>query len=276
MGVDLGSDYWLPVFARVNLEMRCIVSQVVGLLLVLLASAWGHATSLAETIVRVKPAVVGVGSHTPLGRPQNRLEGTGFAVADGYHVITNAHVVSRELDQAKGEKRVIFVGQGKAAEIRSVRVLARDDTHDLALLRITGNKLPVFTLGDSKRVREGELYAFTGFPIGPVLGLYPVTHQGIISSISPVVIPARTAGQLNAKMINTLKHPYLVFQLDAVAYPGNSGSPLYHPETGVVIGVINKVLVQGNKESVLANPTGITYAIPGRHVLNLLKKRKVE
>ena len=77
-------------------------------------------------------------------------------------------------------------------------------------------------------------------------------------------------------MINALKNPYQVFQLDAVAYPGNSGSPVYHPETGEVIAVINKVLVRGNKESVLAKPTGITYAIPAQHVQKLLAKGGVQ
>jgi S1-C subfamily serine protease len=52
-----------------------------------------------------------------------------------------------------------------------------DKVHDLALLRFSGQPRPAFRLGSSEEVREGELYAFTGFPIGMVLGMRPVTHR---------------------------------------------------------------------------------------------------
>ena len=61
-------------------------------------------------------------------------------------------------------------------------------------------------------------------------------------------------------------------QLDATAYPGNSGSPLFDPATGRVLGVINSVLVKGNKEAAIEKPSGISYAIPVRYVHELLKK----
>ena len=62
-----------------------------------------------------------------------------------------------------------------------------------------------------------------------------------------------------------------MFQLDATAYPGNSGSPLYDPATGEVIGIVNMVFVKGTKESALTQPSGITYAIPSRYLIELLK-----
>jgi serine protease Do len=93
-------------------------------------------------------------------------------------------------------------------------------------------------------VREGEEYAFTGFPIGTVLGLFAVTHRGIISAISPIAIPQLTSNSLDPKVIRRLRDPYNVYQLDATAYPGNSGSPLYDPSTAQVIGVIHKVFVK--------------------------------
>jgi len=132
--------------------------------------------------------------------------------------------------------------------------------------------LPALALGDSSRVREGEYYAFTGFPIGAVLGLYPVTHRGIVSSITPMAVPAFGAQQLNSTLIKRLREPYDVFQLDATAYPGNSGSPLYRMEDGAVVGVINKVFVKETKEQVLTSPSGIAYAIPSVYIVELLKK----
>ena len=82
---------------------------------------------------------------------------------------------------------------------------------------------------------------------------------------------------LDAKMINQLQKPiYAVFQLDGTAYPGNSGSPLYDPESGVVYGVINMVFVKGKKEAVLSNPSGITYAIPATYIQELLRRIEPE
>jgi serine protease Do len=64
--------------------------------------------------------------------------------------------------------------------------------------------------------------------------------------------------------------PFQVFQLDATAYPGNSGSPVFDPETGAVVGIINMVYVKGVKENATSNPSGITYAIPGKYIARLL------
>jgi S1-C subfamily serine protease len=63
-----------------------------------------------------------------------------------------------------------------------------------------------------------------------------------------------------------------VFQLDATAYPGNSGGPLFDPRSGAVFGVISMVLVKGTRESALSQPSGITYAIPSRYVSEMLAR----
>jgi S1-C subfamily serine protease len=145
-----------------------------------------------------------------------------------------------------------------------------DFAHDLALLKIA-DPLPAMDMGNAASVREGQVYAFTGYPIGMVLGLYPVTHRGMISAISPNVIPAIKSGQISPKLRKRLDVPYNVFQLDATAYPGSSGSPLYDVDKGTVVGVINKVFVQESKENALSNPSGISYAIPGSYIVELLK-----
>ena len=234
-----------------------------------------QAQSLPTTIQQIKPSIVGVGTVQATRRPPSQLMGTGFVVADGYHVITNYHVIDKDIDLEKKEFLAIFLQQGKQVKYRKVRLLAEDREHDLALLRIEGTKLPALKIEKAVKPQEGQEIAFTGFPIGAVLGLYPVTHRGIISTISPVVIPAPSSRNLTAKMIKRLKNPYLVYQLDATAYPGNSGSPLYSPETGKVLGVINKVFIKESKENALQKPSGITYAIPARHILKLLVDSKI-
>ena len=247
----------------------------IGVWVLLLPGSAG-ADVLANTIARIKPSIVGVGTVERTRRPPIVLRGTGFAVADGRHVLTNAHVVSVNLDGKDREFLAVFSGEGPQAQVRQARVVARDKVHDVALLKISGAPLPSMKIGDAGRVREGDRYAFTGFPIGMVLGLYPVTHRGIVSSITPVAVPANTTRSLDSLVIKRLKHPYKVFQLDATAYPGNSGSPLYEVGTGRVVGIVNKVFVKGSKENALSKPSGISYAIPVTYAKALLDKAGVK
>lgn len=230
------------------------------------------AADLPDTVAKIKPSIVGVGTFQRTRQPAINLLGTGFVVADGRHVLTNLHVIPKVIDTPKQEVLAVFVGTGENPGVRLASEVIADAEHDLVLLKISDAPLPPLILGDSSKVREGERYAFTGFPIGAIIGLYPVTHRGIISSITPEIIPADNSRQLTAELITRLKDPYMVFQLDATAYPGNSGSPLYDPETGVVIGIVNKVFVQETKENVLQKPSGISYAIPIRYARAMLVK----
>ena len=149
---------------------------------------------------------------------------------------------------------------------------ANDKSRDLALLRIEGPPLPAMVLQEGGRVREGQSIAFTGFPIGSVLGLSPVTHRGIISAITPIVLPGATANQLNEKVIKRLRSgTFEIYQLDGTAYPGNSGGPLFEMEKGEVIGIINRTFVKETKESVLTHPSGISYAVPVVYLQELLR-----
>jgi len=232
-----------------------------------------QAESLPETLQKIKPSIVGVGTFMPSRSPRGVFLGTGFVVGNGKLVVTNAHVVAQLLNYEKLEQWAIFISNGNNPKAVIVERIALDAEHDIAILKLKEGVLPALTLGEVNSVREGERYAFTGYPIGMVLGLYPVTHQGIVSAISPVAIPVFDTTKLNVNLIKRLQKPYHVFQLDATAYPGNSGSPLYNIETGVVIGVINKVFVKKSKENVLSNPSGITYAIPIEHVRSLLRSK---
>ncbi len=239
------------------------------LVLLLTLQATFVMAGLPETLAVLQQSVVGVGTYNRLaGQPFNIL-GTGFAVKDGRYIATNAHVIPSILDTKNNEKVVIYTGKGKLAKAYNAEVVTRNNVYDIAILKVQGPALSALTLS-SKTVREGELYAFTGYPLGALLGLYPVTHRGIISSITPIVIPARNESELTAKRIKQLRDPYYVYQLDAVAYPGNSGSPVFDPETGEVIAVINKVLIKSTKESMLTDPSAITYAIPIKYLQRIL------
>ena len=257
-----------------RLLAHCIAG--VNLALIMLAAWPTSAEELADVIDRVRPSVVAVGTAYPKRQPNRKgpavtYRGTGFVVGNGRQVITNAHVLPTSLDTDNREALVIFSGRGAQAVATPVRVVRSDRVHDVALLEMSDKVLPALSLGDSRRVREGQYVAFTGYPMGMVLGLYPVTHRGIVSVIAPVARPAEDARTINAAQMRRLRNPFDVFQLDATAYPGNSGSPVYLPGTGQVIGVINSVYVKESRESVLQKPSGISYAIPVEHVKALLK-----
>lgn len=231
--------------------------------------------NLVETVAKVKPSVVGVGVHTPTSRPQNILRGTGFVIGNGHYVVTNAHVLPTALDKTLLQEMAVFIGSGKYAKVRKASIVATSERHDLAVLKLSGTPLPALTLADEAFHPDGSSIAFTGFPIGAVLGLYPVTHRGIIASTTPTVTPVTSAQQMSLKVLKSLRNPYLVYQLDATAYPGNSGSAMYDMKTGKVIGVINKVFVQETKEAVISKPSGITYAIPVKYLRQLLKEHDI-
>lgn len=270
-GTFCGSDiiinlnFVLQMFAKLS-----ILPIVLGLLL--LCGANLNAGSLPDTIEGVKRGLVGIGSIQKTRHPQGKLFGTGFVVGDGLHVITNAHVAGKRLDEGKFEFLVVFVGHGNRPEVRPAKKVAVDAKHDLAFLEISGAPLPALSLGDSIKVREGQRFAFTGFPIGAVLGLYPATHIGYIAAITPVAVPMDKAGYLTPALIKQLRSPFNVYQLDGTAFPGNSGSPLYDTETGEVIAVINMTFVKKSREKMLSDPSGISYAIPVRHVVDLMSK----
>lgn len=252
-----------------------VLRQPLILCLFLCFAGPAQAAGLADTLEHLRPSVVAVGTAYPLrqpigGRPPNAVLASGFAVHDGRYVITNDHVIPEKLDTDNRQQLVVFSGRGKDAVVRVVKPRLRDPDHDLALLEIAGEPLVPLALGDDTAVREGEDVAFTGFPIGAVLGLFPATHRGIVAAITPMARAAGNSRELTPVQLARLRDPFEVFQLDAIAYPGNSGSAVYRPSTGEVIGVINSVFVKESRESLLERPSGISYAIPVRHVKALL------
>ena len=232
--------------------------------------------SLVDTISMVKPSVVGIGIYTPTGQPKNRLYGSGFVIGNGTYIVTNHHVIDHELDANLLQQLAVFTGKGATAKVINAKLIASDNEHDIAILKIYGQPLPAMKLAQSDFRPEGSEVAFTGFPIGAVLGLYPVTHRGMIAAITPTITPVDDAKQITIAMLKRLRAPYLVYQLDATAYPGNSGSAMYDTITGEVIGIINKVFVQQSKETVISKPSGITYAIPVKYLHQLLKTHNIK
>lgn len=231
-----------------------------------------RAVELTELISRIKPSIAMVGVYQPVGNPKFVLRGTGFVVGDGLFVATNAHVVAEVVDDADTFLAVqVAIADTAGSKIRRARKWAVDQTYDLAVLRLEGMPLPSLLIGDSAAVEEGMAVAFTGFPIGDVLGFSPVSHRGIVSAITPMMLPSGNASSLKSNMIRRLREGrFDIFQLDATAYPGNSGSPVYAIGSGQVIGILNMGLIKADKESAITHPSGISYAIPSIYLRRLL------
>jgi len=229
------------------------------------------------TIERVKQSIVPIGTYERSRTPPFAFRGTAFVVGDGTYVVTNVHVLPGVLDTTQLEVLGVLVPGVTADKVdfREARRVAVDPGSDLAVLKIGGAPLPALRIGNSDGVKEGQPVLFTGFPIGTAIGLFAATHRGMVSAITPIAIPQARSAELDPKTIRRLTSgTFPIFQLDATAYPGNSGSPVFDPATGEVLGIINMVFVKGTKEAVLTQPSGITYAIPSRYLQDLLLKAR--
>ncbi len=255
-----------------SLSQRVVLLGLITLLVPVVAAA-----DLPDTITRVKPSIVIVGTFRATDSPRFRLRGTGFVAGDGTQVVTNAHVLPDSSEDMTDASLVVQVRDaGGSLQMRSATLIERDAVHDLALLKFDGAPVAALAIRDSTSVREGQSVAFMGFPIGGALGFSPVTHRAIVSSITSAALPSPSAQQLNEKAIRSLRAGIFdVFQLDGTAYPGNSGGPLFDPDNGEVLGVLNMVFLKGTRESALTHPSGISYAIPSRWVLQLLQTKRI-
>ena len=244
-------------------------SLVITLGLLPFAAAAGDLSALIE---RVKPSVVLVGTYSPTDSPRFGFRGTGFVVASGDLVVTNAHVLPPP-DAAEAERRICIQVRGPNGDWsqRMAQVAALDRPHDLAALRFEGEVAPALRIAEPRLAREGRSVLFLGFPIGGALGFSTVSHRGIISAVTPIALPAANARNLDPRAIQQLRAgSFDILQLDATAYPGNSGGPVLDQETGEVVGVINMVLTKAGKESALTQPSGISYAIPAALIAPLI------
>ncbi|MFQ5863472.1 MAG: S1C family serine protease [Candidatus Brocadiales bacterium] len=225
---------------------------------------------LPSIIKKMKPAVVAIASVNPTSKPPVKLYGSGFIYDQKGYAITAEHVIRAiERDGQLEDLHVWFHRGGRFYNVRA-SLSIRLKRYDVAVVKLEGENFPALLLGDSSSVREGQAVALCGFPFGTILGLYPATHRGIISSINPAVLPVRNTAELDSKKLKALSTPFNIFQLDCTAFPGDSGSPLFSPATGEVIGMVNSAFIARTKQGSFS--TGISYAIP----VNLIKEALAE
>jgi S1-C subfamily serine protease len=207
-----------------------------------------YSEAVVTVAERVGPAVVNIAAvhrrtaRTPQGAVPFDAPGTGSGVViapDGY-ILTNSHVVH-------GATRLeVTLADGRTFP---AQLVGDDPATDLAVIRVPAAGLPAATLGESDRLRVGQLVIAIGNP----LGFQATVTAGVVSAIG------RSLRSQNGRLIED------VIQTDAALNPGNSGGPLVDSR-GHVVG-INTAIIQGAQ--------GICFAVPintARWVAGLLIK----
>jgi serine protease Do len=188
----------------------------------------------------------GGGGVTPRGRRGNgnndrsQMEhalGSGVVVSHDGYIITNHHVI----DGASEIK--VDLNDGRTLE---AKVIGSDAPSDLAVLKINATNLPVLPLGDSDRVRVGDIALAVGNP----LGIGETVTMGIISA------RGRSTGLSDGTFEDFL-------QTDASINQGNSGGALINTH-GELIGINSQIL------SPSGGNIGIGFAIPANMVKSVM------
>jgi serine protease Do len=160
--------------------------------------------------------------------------GSGFIINQEGYIITNEHVVH------KAEKIKVTLSDGREF---TGEVIGSDTTSDMAIVKIKADHLPLVALGDSDKLRVGEIVVAIGNPYG----LQQTVTMGVVGAKGRS-IPTGIEGRVYKDFIQT----------DAAINPGNSGGPLLNTK-GEVVGI---------NTAIIPYAQGIGFAIP----INIAKK----
>ncbi len=180
----------------------------------------------------------------PQMQQEQRASGSGVIISEDGYIITNNHVVT---DGGTGVAEEITVTLSNK-KIYKARVIGKDPSSDIAVLKIDGTGFPFLLYGNSDNVKLGQWVLAIGYP----LTLETTVTAGIVSA------KGRNIG-INRKQSQTPIESFI--QTDAAVNQGNSGGPLISTD-GQLIG-INSAIYAPN-----GTYAGYSFAIP----VNLVKK----
>ena len=193
--------------------------------------------SVAQVAAAVLPTVVQITERNGSGGGT----GSGFVIREDGYILTNNHVVEGAADG--GSLSVTF----QDGTTKSAKIVGRDTSYDLAVIKVDADGLATSTLGNSDGLVVGDSVIAVGSP----LGLDGTVTTGIISSLNR---PVTAGGQGESSFINAI-------QTDAAINPGNSGGPLVDAQ-GKVIGVNSAIASLGQSQGQQSGSIGLGFAIP--------------
>ncbi|MFZ9790202.1 MAG: S1C family serine protease [Candidatus Nanopelagicales bacterium] len=191
--------------------------------------------TVSQIVQNVKSSVVSIKAEGNSGTGT----GSGFIYRQDGYIITNNHVVAPALN---GGKLTVFLENKTEFE---ARLIGRNPSYDLAVLKIEATGLSPVKIGDSNALNVGDLTVAFGSP----LGLSGTVTSGIVSAINR---PVTAGGQDDQSFISAI-------QTDAAINPGNSGGPLVNGQAEV-IGVNSAIATLGFGGQ--SGSIGLGFAIP--------------
>ena len=201
----------------------------------------GAANTISSDVAAIAESVLPSVVSILIEAGENSGSGSGFIVQSDGYILTNNHVAAPAANG--GELTVVFDNGDKVIG----KIVGRNTSYDLAVLKVDRDGLPAAVLGDSSAVRVGEV----AIAIGAPLGLNGTVTAGIISSLDR---PVTAGGSGELAFINAI-------QTDAAINPGNSGGPLLDG-TGRVIGINSAIATLAGTIGGESGSIGLGFSIP--------------
>ena len=180
--------------------------------------------------------------------PEQRASGSGVLISDDGYIVTNNHVISDQNGGVAGEINVTLHNK----KTYKARLIGKDPSSDIAVLKIDGAGFPYMVYGNSDDVKLGQWVLAIGYP----LTLETTVTAGIVSA------KGRSIGINERQTRGTNVSPVESFiQTDAAVNQGNSGGALVTTD-GKLVGINSAILAPNGTYA------GYSFAIP----VNIAKK----